>query len=244
MPVRTVKHFLYYLLSPTTSNAFKALSYSENSFLRIGELVRLYQKNRLLESHILSRITLEAQLATLKAENERLSSLLNFAPLPSYKVVPSRVIFREHNSWYDSVLLGHGAADGIVMNAPVVAISEKKTGLIGRVVEVNRNSAKVKLLTSNSSATTASIARARETGVIRGDGNPVFTLDYMAMEADVKVGDLVTSAGLGGYYPAGLPIGRVTNVKSDKDGMFQAIQVTPTVAYGRIAEVAVLVTGP
>lgn len=241
VPVQTVKHFLYYFLSPTTVNASKVLSYSENSFWRFGELVRLYQKNRLLESQLQSHITLEAQTATLKAENERLNNLLGFVPLPSYKAVPSRVIFREHGSWYDTILLGHGAAAGITVNAPVVAISGKNTGLIGRVVEVNRNSAKVKLLTSNSSATTASIIRIGEIGAIRGSGNPVFSLDYIAAEAGVQDGDLITSAGLGGYYPAGLPIGRVTRVKLNNNGMFKAIQVAPMVSYGKILEVVVLV---
>ena len=58
---------------------------------------------------------------------------------------------------------------------------------------------------------------------------------------DVKVGDMVISSGMGGVFPKGLPLGEVTMVKKGEYGIFQTVEVRPTVAVGRLEEVLVLV---
>jgi rod shape-determining protein MreC len=67
-------------------------------------------------------------------------------------------------------------------------------------------------------------------------------LKYVANTADIKVGDYVLSSGLGGVFPKGLIIGRVSQVSKKKQGLFQDITLIPSSTLSRLEEVLVLLS--
>ena len=112
-------------------------------------------------------------------------------------------------------------------------------GLVGRVVAAGRGYAKVQLLTDRSSAVGAMIERTGRQGVARGDGHSGLELEYVPLQADVRPGDRVVTAGIDGIYPRGLPIGVVREVGQGAQ-IFATIKVAPLVDFGSLDHVFLL----
>jgi rod shape-determining protein MreC len=83
------------------------------------------------------------------------------------------------------------------------------------------------------------IQRTRRQGVIRGSGEGSLELDYIPAQADVRVGDLVVTAGIDGIYPRGVPVGSIAAVAAGAE-LFHRIRVMPLVDFGLLDQVFVL----
>jgi len=99
-------------------------------------------------------------------------------------------------------------------------------------------------LTDHASAIAAQIQRSRARGVVRGMGGGRCSMEFTVKDEDVKVGDSVICSGVGGVFPKGVAIGEVTMVKKGEYGVFQTIEVRPTVNIGRLEEMLVLIRLP
>ena len=87
-------------------------------------------------------------------------------------------------------------------------------GLVGRVFTVAGPYAKVQLITDRAAGVGGMILRTRRQGVVRGGGRGSgLELDYVPLQADVRPGDRVLTAGIDGVYPRGIPIGTVVSVE-------------------------------
>ena len=83
------------------------------------------------------------------------------------------------------------------------------------------------------------VERTRRQGVVRGDESGVLALDYVPLQADVRPGDRLLTAGIDGIYPRGIPIGAVLEV-APGDELFHRVRVAPAVDFGRLEKVYVL----
>jgi rod shape-determining protein MreC len=122
-----------------------------------------------------------------------------------------------------------------------VVISE---GVVGRVIEVSPDTAKVLLLTDPNSALDVIIQRSRAQGIMEGKVDEVCVLKYVQKSDDVQVGDQVITSGLGGIFPKGLMTGMVTKLDRKRPGIFQYIEVSPAVDFSKLEEVLILGEGP
>ena len=132
-----------------------------------------------------------------------------------------------------------GSAAGVMRNQAVVTAD----GLVGRIdgVPGSRNSI-VSLLNDPSNAVAAVVERSRVQGVFQYVGGTGRLL-HVLQAADVDIGDVVKSSGLGGIYPEGLMIGRVVSVADDPDGVTRMVVVETSAALDRLEEVFVLRSG-
>ena len=83
------------------------------------------------------------------------------------------------------------------------------------------------------------IERTHRQGVVKGAGRGSLELDYISLQADVRVGDEVTTAGIDGIYPRGIPVGTIAAVIPG-DELFHEIRVIPKVDFGKLDQVYVL----
>jgi rod shape-determining protein MreC len=113
-------------------------------------------------------------------------------------------------------------------------------GVVGRVIEVSLHTAKVLLITDPNSAMDVIVQRSRTQGIMEGKVEEVCVLKYVQKNEDVQVGDKVITSGLGGIFPKGLMTGTVTRVERKRPGIFQYIEVTPSVDFSRLEEVLIL----
>lgn len=169
-------------------------------------------------------------------ENERLKDLLTLRDTVKLPTVAANVIGEESAPWYRSIIIDRGSVDGLADGMPVVATA----GVVGRVVKVAASSSRVLLLTDHASSIAAMVQRSRARGVLKGKGSGSCSLEFTVREDDVKVGDIVTTSGIGGVFRKGTPLGEVTMVRKGEYGMFQTIDVRPAVNTYHLEEVLVL----
>jgi rod shape-determining protein MreC len=171
------------------------------------------------------------------AENARLKALLDLKGSLDTPSVAVSVIGEDSSAWFKTLVVDRGSADGLAEGMAVVASG----GIVGRLVKVAPHSSRVLLLTDHASAIAAVVQRTRARGVIRGAGSGRCSMEFTVKDEEVKVGDTVISSGIGGVFPKGLVIGEVTMVKKGEYGVFQTIEVRPTVNITKLEEMLVLV---
>jgi rod shape-determining protein MreC len=171
------------------------------------------------------------------AANIRLKALLDLKGTLSAPSVAVSVIGEDSSAWFKTLVVDRGSADGLEEGMPVLAAG----GVVGRLVKVAPQSSRVLLLTDHASAIASIVQRSRARGVVRGAGGGRCSMEFTVKDDDVKVGDTVITSGIGGVFPKGLPIGEITMVKKGQYGVFQTIEVRPSVNIGKLEEMLVLV---
>jgi rod shape-determining protein MreC len=116
-------------------------------------------------------------------------------------------------------------------------------GVVGRVVRSSPRFSRVLLVTDASSAVASLLQHNRARGVCRGQGE-LLVFDFVLRQEEVKVGDRVVTSGMGGVFPKGLVVGNVGSVERQEFGLFQAIEVIPSVDFSHLEEVLLLLRGP
>jgi len=180
-----------------------------------------------------------AELAQLRAENDRLGKLLAFARArPEHRAVGARVIgTRLDPKGLQLVTIDLGADDGVRRMMPVVTAG----GVLGRIHTLGPRSADVLVLSDRNSSIAARVERSRARANVRGQGAPgPCRLEYALRSDDLIEGDELVTSGTDGVFPRGLPVGQVTRVKRGGHGLYQAAEVLPAVDVTRVEEVAVL----
>lgn len=204
----------------------------------LGSNVRL---NRTLQGE---NEALRAEVETLRKENmrlygvemdlERLAEALEYRRVAGAPLLAADIVYIDHASALQTAIVA--IAEGTVaVDQPVVSTH----GLVGRVVLVAGGYAKVQLITDRSASVGVMLQRTRRQGVVRGGGEGNLELDYVPTQADVKVGDLVVTAGIDGVYPRGVPVGSVAAIAPGSE-LFHRIRVTPRVDFGLLDQVFVL----
>lgn len=193
---------------------------------------RLIEDNRNLQSVL-------TQSDEVRLENERLRLLLDFKEAQKFATLPARVIAEDASSWFRTVMIDKGGDQGVVEGMPVVVAE----GVVGRVVRSSPRFSRVLLITDASSAIASLLQDNRARGICRGQGEQM-VFDFVLRQEEVRVGDRVVTSGMGGVFPKGLVVGNVESVDRQEYGLFQAIEVAPSVDFSHLEEVLVLLRSP
>jgi rod shape-determining protein MreC len=212
-------------------------------FKEVGEdyifLSQVQQENRDLRKVIYGLKEENNHLREALQTDERLKKLSSFRSQFPHRSQLAQIYARGASSWFKTVLINKGEGDGIAKDM-AVATSE---GVVGRVIEVSPGTAKVLLLIDPNSAVDVVIQRSRAQGIMEGKIDEVCILKYVQKNEDVQVGDTVVTSGLGGVFPKGLVVGTVSQVDRKRPGIFQYIEVNPSVDLSKLEEVLVLGEG-
>ncbi len=174
----------------------------------------------------------------LEAENVRLRALLALRERLPVRTIGAEVVAREWNGFTRALTINRGRADGLERLAPVIVTG----GVVGRVMDLRRGSAIVQLLTDPASSIAGVVSRTRAQGLVEGVAGGRMRLKLPAREEGVTSGDLVYTSGIGGIFPKGLPLGRVTRVHAPT-GVFRIADIEPAVDLTTVEEVLVLPRG-
>ncbi len=205
------------------------------------DLVGVEQENMTLKKRLSD---LEEENNRLKEDvnlNARLRDLLAYKETLSFKTIASGILGYNMQRWTRTITIDKGAEEGISKDLAVIS----SAGVVGRIIEVNSHTSKVLLETDLRSNIGAMVQRTRVKGVVEGNGTDGLILKYIRQIDDIKLGDQVITAGLGGVFPKGLVIGEVTKIEKGTDNFFKFIEVRPTIDIQTIEEVLVVSTrGP
>jgi rod shape-determining protein MreC len=173
----------------------------------------------------------------LQQENAELRNLRAALPPLTRRWVLAEVINVETDPLRQRLLINKGTTEGVHLNQPVV----DATGVLGQVARVGPWSAEIILITDPEHALPVQIARNGLRTIAVGSGNAhQLVLPYLAVNSDVKRGDLLQSSGLGGVFPAGYPVGRVIGVLRESKQLLAQVEAEPLAHVNRAREVMLL----
>ena len=227
------------MMITAASPGLQALEYLGRSakWLWLGyfDLVGARQENLQLRQTLEEYRQKEVRYQEAQQALTRLEGLLELKRQVALPVIGARVIAYDPSLWSRCALIDQGKAQGVKNGLPVLA----PEGIVGRVVEAYPQYAKVMLIVDRKSGADAMVQRSRVRGILQGKGGNRCSLDFVPKNADVQVDDLVLASGLGGIYPKGLVFGKVSQANKKNPGVFQEIEVTPTVDLSTLEEVLV-----
>lgn len=179
-----------------------------------------------------------ARTEQLAAENERLRALLGLQPALQVKSVAAELLYEAGDPYSRKIFINRGTRQGVVVGAPVV----NEAGVLGQVTEAYPLSAVVTLLTDRDAAIPVLNTRTQQRGAAFGgaEGGSALELRFMAGNADVQVGDALSTSGVDGVYPPGLPVARVARVDRQSDAGFARIVLLPVAPLDNLRHMLVL----
>jgi rod shape-determining protein MreC len=202
------------------------------------DLIRLRQRNAELEGQVSD---LQSEIIDLKqqlTETRILSALVDFARVhPENRYVAVSVIGRDPSPFVKYVIINRGSDDGLRRGMPVVTAQ----GLVGRITAITANAGRVQLITDPDSSVNVRLEGSGAQAVLRGSLTGELMLDMIPQSANVQVGDLVLTSGLGGNYPANLLVGQVTSVRGKETDLFKTAAVQPIVDFSRLEILLIIV---
>jgi rod shape-determining protein MreC len=163
----------------------------------------------------------------LAAENAHLRALLELRPGLTVRSIAAQVLYEASDPYSRKVVIDRGTTSGVVLASPVI----NEAGVLGQVTRVYPLSAEVTLLVDKDAAIPVlnqrTQARSAAFGSAASPNAPAMEMRFMASNADVQAGDVLTTTGVDGVYPPGLPVAKVVGVDRKVDSGFARIVLAP-----------------
>jgi rod shape-determining protein MreC len=222
-------------LQEAVSNVFRPVTDFIQGVTSIGSL-RAENEQLRDEVRVLSRQ--QQEYLTLLRENREIKRLLGLSERLQLSTIGAEVIGESPSNFEYSVVINRGADDGLQPDMPVIG----PEGLVGRVARVSGSSAIVLLIIDPESAVGVRLAASGETGVLVGRREHDLRLDLVDPGTTVRPGEPVETSGLGGIFPAGIPVGVVSVATGDPSSLVKQVFVRPNVDFSRYPLLAVVRT--
>ena len=177
-----------------------------------------------------------SQMEEYKQEAQRLQKLLDLKDTYQIEGTGARVIGRSSEAWSQTVIINKGSDDGVSTGQTVMGTS----GVVGQIVSTSSHTATVRLLTDPQSGAAAMVQSSRAEGILRGSLVGLLYLEDLDADAEVNVGDVVVTSGLGGSYARGLIIGTVVKVDAQQGDTSRRAVVSPNDAISTLEDVLVV----
>lgn len=177
------------------------------------------------------------QFDSLREENVRLRAVREASAGVGGRTMIAEIMRVDVDPFRHRVRINKGADDGVFRNQPVL----DAFGIVGQVVQVDRYSATIILISDAEHAIPVQVNRNGIRSIAVGAGDlGKLSLPYMTVESDVKSGDLLVSSGLDGIFPAGYPVARVSKVERNPADTFALVEAKPLAQLDRDREVLLL----
>jgi len=202
--------------SPAATWAWLTDSFATRHALRV--------QNLLLQQQVRGLEVAQLRLQALEHENGQLRELHAALPPLAKRWLIAEVIGVEAVPLRQRLIINKGAHAGVHVNQPVV----DGAGVLGQVVHVGPWSSEVILITDPEHALPVQLARTQLRTIAVGSGSAdELLLPYLAINSDVKSGDVLVSSGLGGVFPAGFPVARVIGVRREANQLLAQVRAEP-----------------
>lgn len=230
------------IASPFRTAGSAVATWVESIGDRFDSVERLQNENDQLRQEI-ARLEDELRRAESAAEeNEELRSLLGLRQQRTdLQFEAAQVTQRDVSNWASTVVLNRGTRHGVAIGDCAV---DSDGALAGVVTEVGLNWCRMATVVDTDAQFGALLFRTAEPAVASGElslmSEGKLRLQYMAADASLIKGDLVVTSGLGGYYPSGLTIGTVEEVRTDEGGAERYAVLTPQCDVSHLHEVYII----
>ena len=188
---------------------------------------------------------LERQLRQAQEDSEENATLRQLLDLREqrrdFQMESARITQRDASNWASTMQLDVGTDYGVAMGDCVITAEGY---LVGSITDVGSNWATCTTLIDTDASFGAEVFRTGEAAVAQGEfslmGEGLLQLNYLSGESGLRVGDLIVTSGLGGYYPSDLVIGSVQEVMTGDDGLAQYAVLAPSADLENLQQVFVI----
>ena len=197
-----------------------------------NENEELRQKNSELEQSL-------RELENIRTENETLKEYLNLTEkYGEYNTIPGYVINKDISNYSKTIVINIGSDDGVQENMTVIG----DEGLVGHVVSVTNNTAKVQTIVDTASSISCSMSTTKDSIVCKGtlNGQSELRAMYIPTDANIIQGDSIETSGLGGIYPKGIHVGTVKSVTNTQNITDRYALVETAVDFDKLDTVLVI----
>ncbi len=227
------------LVYPLQLLADQPLRLARNAQGRFADERRLRNQNAALRRENLVLSARAQQLAALEAENMRLRDLLGSSFKIGERVLIAEILSADMASYRQQVLINKGTSSGVFVGQPVLDAN----AVMGQVIQTNPFSSTVLLITDSDHALPVEVNRNGLRTIATGTGlRQELELLHIPKNADIRIGDLLVTSGMGGRFPAGYPVARVNQVRHTPDNPFTVVTAEPTARLDRSREVLLVWT--
>ena len=210
------------------------LDWTSQRFVSHRHLVA--ENERLQQDSVLIAAAMQ-RYQLLREENTQLRALLGATERQGDKRMIAELMAVDNNPFNHQVVINRGTNDGVYEGQPVL----DQHGIVGQVQHVAVNSSRVLLLADVSHHIPVRVLRNNLNAVLTGKGTiDELSMTYMAHSADIRVGDLLVSSGLGKRFPEGYPVARVTLVDNNKATAFANIDAQPVARLNQLKYLVLL----
>lgn len=226
-----VRGYLQSLVSPLQYLATapkQLLDWSVDNMVTKKQLV---EDNKTLKMNELVYKERAIQLRIVQQENDRLRALLHSPVRVNVKTMLAEILSVDGDPYSQQVVINRGANDDVHEGQAIV----DDQGVVGQILHAGTITSRVLLITDVSHAVPVRIERNGTRLVANGTGNiNRMSINHVSNSTDIKPGDLLVTSGLGGKYPEGYPVARVTIVKKDESRPFAYVQSEPIAQINRL----------
>lgn len=207
-----------------------------------GELLdwsasRFTSRQSLLEenSQLISEITLMNEklqrFVVLQQENKNLRNLLDAPVRDDMHRMIAELMAVDNNPYSHQIVINKGTIHDVFEGQSVL----DDTGIVGQVIEVGTTNSRVLLISDITHAIPVRISRNNVRVVASGNGSlRELSLEHVAHSADMQVGDLLVSSGLGNVFPEGYPVGTINSIVRDESKPFASVTASPSAQLDRL----------
>jgi len=178
------------------------------------------------ELKVLQQSVRSQQVEQLQIENQNLRQLMALQASVPVTSQAAEVLFDVPDPYNQRIVIDRGQLKNVALGSPVIDAG----GVVGQVTRVYPLTSEVTLLTDKDQSIPVLNSRTGARNITNGDvlaGLPVIELKFVPASADVKEGDLLTTSGIDGVYPAGLQVARISHIERRVDISFARIHATP-----------------
>ena len=177
------------------------------------------------------------RLIAIESENNYLKSLFQSSKQIKSKMLIAELLAVDTEPFGHRVLLNRGTRDGVYVGQPVLDAN----GVMGQVIEAGPITSRVLLINDPQSGVSVQSVRNGIRAIIIGDsyGNQL-RLMYVQKTADIKIGDLFITSGLGDHYPEGYPVGKVVAAMKEPGNQFMTVYLQPSAHLNSSRQVLLL----
>ena len=185
------------------------------------------QKNlKAAELKMLQQSLRSQQVEQLQIENQNLRLLMDLQASIPVSFQTAEVLFDVPDPYNQRIVIDRGQLKNVALGSPVIDAG----GVVGQVTRVYPLTSEVTLLTDRDQSIPVLNSRTGARNITSGDvmaGQPMIELKFVPASADVKEGDLLTTSGIDGVYPAGLQVARISQIERRVDISFARIHASP-----------------
>jgi len=205
--------------------------------LRIKSKEILIKENQNLLSQQKINSSILQRYESLEQENERLKQILNAASNLDNKVEITRIISVNVNPYRHTIVIDKGERDGVYEGQVLLGTD----GVIGQILHTNFLTSEAILISDSDHALPVEINRNGLRTIVLGNGSYTkLDVPYIPNNADIEIGDLLVTSGLGGKFPSGYPVAKVDFIESDLSEQFYKVSAKPIAYLNQVREVMLL----